>query len=283
MGKTSKPVKNADVRNFWEDNPVAASGIAAEPGTKDFYARFDTIREADDCEPYAYSNLIHGYSTSKDKKVLDVGCGNGYVLSRYGFEGAEVYGVDITWRAIDLSRQRFKFASLQGNFQTTDGESLQFEDNFFDIACSMGVLHHIGNPRPMVDEMFRVLKPGGKIILMLYHRFSWKAVVILRLKRLCYPNYWGKSQQEALNMNDGEGCPLALVYSKAEARELLYKFEGHIIRLNQLSWKQLLLVTPLAHILKPLLPRQSDNVFARILGWNLYIEAKKPDNLSLNN
>lgn len=277
MGKTSEPIKNIDVRNFWEDNPVAASGIDAEQGTPEFYARFDTIREADDCEPYAYSNLIHGYSTSKGKRVLDVGCGNGYVLSRYGVEGAEVYGVDITKRAIDLSRQRFKLVGLQGRFETTNGETLPFENNFFDIACSMGVLHHIANPNPMVDEMFRVLKPGGKIILMLYYRYSWKSVVILRLKRLCYPKYWGKSQQEALNMNDGAACPLALVYSKAEAKALLCRFEHHIMRLNQLSWKQLLLVTPLARLLRPLLPDQSNNLIARILGWNLYIEARKPN------
>lgn len=274
---------NSKVKSFWEDNPVAASGIDAQPGTAEFYARFDAIREADDCEPYEYSDLIHGYSTSQGKRVLDVGCGNGYVLSRYAMNGAEVFGVDMTQRAVDLSRRRFELADLQGSFQTTDGASLPFEDNSFDIACSMGVLHHIEDPRPMVDEMFRVLKPGGKIILMLYYRYSWKTIVIMRLKRLFHPNYRGKSQQQALNMNDGDDCPLALVYSKAEARALLSRFEGHNCRLNQLSWKQLFLIAPLARALKPLLPRQSDNVIARTLGWNLYIEATKPDNLVLVN
>ncbi|WP_417512991.1 class I SAM-dependent methyltransferase [Minwuia sp.] len=274
--ESSQSVSNDEVRSFWDGNPVAAEGIAAEPGTPEFYARFDAIREDDDCEAYDYSDMIHGYSTSAGKRVLDVGCGNGYVLSRYAMHGAEVEGVDITPKAIELSRRRFELAGLEGSFQTTDGEKLPFPDNHFDIACSMGVLHHIEDPSPMVAEMYRVLKPGGKLIAMLYYRYSWKTIVIIRLKRLVHPKYRGKTQQQALNMNDGDDCPLALVYSKAEAKDLFSAFERHRFRLNQLSWKQLLLIPPLARLLKPVLPRSSDNFFARRLGWNLYIEAYKP-------
>ena len=279
MRDISKSVDNCHVRDFWEKNPVAAAGIDAEPGTPEFYRRFDAIREADDCEPYVYSDLIHGYCDSKEKLVLDVGCGNGYVLSRYANMGAKVSGVDITQRAIDLSKRRFELAGLKGNFHITDGKSLPFKDNTFDIACSMGVLHHIEDPSPMVKEMFRVLRPGGKIILMLYYRYSWKSLIIIRLKRILYPKYWGKSQQQALNMNDGDDCPLAVVYSKADAKALLFQFENHKIRLNQLSWKQLFLLPPLASVLKHFLPPQSDNIIARVLGWNLYIQAVKPGEL----
>ena len=81
--QTRGHVGNAEVREFREHNPVAAEGIDATPGTPEFYARFDDIREAEDCEPYAYSDMIHGYSCSAGQRVLDVGCGNGYVLSRY--------------------------------------------------------------------------------------------------------------------------------------------------------------------------------------------------------
>ena len=266
-----------EVREFWDANPVAAEGIDAEPGSAEFYKKFDAIRESDDCEPYDYSDLIHGYTTSEGLSVLDVGCGNGYVLSRYATNGAKVWGVDITPQAVELSKKRFELSDLEGEFQTTDGEGLPFADNSFDIVCSMGVLHHVENPRPMVSEIARVLKPGGKVIAMLYYRYSWKTIVIIRLKRLFHPDYRGKSQQEALNMNDGAECPLALVYSKGEARELFSAFERHTFRLNQLSWKQLFLIDRLARLLKPILPRSSDNFVARRLGWNLYIEAYAPN------
>ena len=59
---------------------------------------------------------------------------------------------------------------------------------------------------------------------------------------------------------------------------MLAHFENHHTRLNQLSWKQLFLIPPLAKILSIFLPRQSNNLISRILGWNLYIEATKPIN-----
>jgi SAM-dependent methyltransferase len=140
----------------------------------------------------------------------------------------------------------------------------------------MGVLHHVENPVPMVNEIYRVLKPGGTFILMLYNRFSWKACVILPVKRLIYPKFWGRSFQEVLNANDGDGCPLAKVYSRREGAELLKDFSGLEFELNQLSWKQLFLVPGLGKLLKPVLPSCSESLPARVMGWNLYITACRP-------
>lgn len=152
------------VKAFWEQNPVAAEAIGEEHGTPGYFRAFDSLREADDCEPYAISEAIHGYSKSKGLKVLDVGCGNGYVLFQYARHGAEVTGVDLTKAAVELSRKRFALGGLPGEFLEVDGNSLLFPDESFDIICSMGVLHHISDARPMVAEIFRVLKPGGQLI-----------------------------------------------------------------------------------------------------------------------
>jgi SAM-dependent methyltransferase len=264
-----------DVRRYWDEHPVAAEAIAAEPGSPEFFAAFDALREAEDCEPYAFSNEVHGYETAAGKRVLDVGCGNGYVLSRYARHGAEVHGVDLSATAIGLSRKRFELAGLAGRFQAIDGVRLPYPDGHFDIVCSMGVLHHIPDPAPTVAEMHRVLKPGGQVIVMLYNRWSWKYVVLFRLKRLADPRYRGMSQQEALNRNDGAGCPLAMVYSAAEARRLLGAFQQHQIRRNQLSWRQLLLLGPLARAAGRLVGPSSETWLARALGWNLYVTARK--------
>jgi SAM-dependent methyltransferase len=266
----------AYVKAFWERNPVAAAAIERELGSADYFRAFDSLREADDCEPYAISEAIHGYSTSKGLKVLDVGCGNGYVLYQYARHGAEVTGVDLTQTAIELSRERFALGKLSGQFREVDGNNLPFPDDHFDIVCSMGVLHHISNPQPMVGEIFRVLKPGGRLIVMLYHRQSWKNLVLLRLRRLVDPSYRGKTQQEALNMNDGEGCPLALVYSRKEAAALFSRFSQIEFRLTQLSWRQLFMLPPLVKLAERVLPPSSECWPARRLGWNLNIRAVKP-------
>ncbi len=266
----------AHVKAFWEQNPVAAAAIESELGSADYFRAFDALREADDCEPYAVSNAIHGYSTSKGLRVLDVGCGNGYVLYQYARHGAEVAGVDLTRTAVELSRKRFALAGFPGQFQEVDGNNLPFPDNHFDIVCSMGVLHHISDPRPMVDEMFRVVKPRGRLIAMLYHRHSWKNLVLLRLRRLLDPHYRGKTQQEALNMNDGDECPLALVYSRKEAVALFSRFSQIEFILTQLSWRQLFMLPPLVGLAERHLPPSSQCWPARWLGWNLNIRAVKP-------
>ncbi len=276
---TTQDVSLEDVRSFWNQNPVAAASVSAEPGTAEFFSLFDSLREGDACEPYTYSDRIHGYSSSCGLSVLDVGCGNGYVLSRYARNGAEVSGVDMSETAVDLTRKRFALEGLNGSFDAVDGMHLPFSDDSFDIVCSMGVLHHSPTPEPMVDEIFRVLKPGGRVIAMLYYRYSFKYQFLFRLLRLVSRTYRGRSQAEVTNMNDGVGCPLARVYSKREAQALLHNFEGHCFRVNQISWDQLLLFSRLAGFAKKRFPSLSDSWIARKFGWNLYINAAKPEDV----
>ena len=273
---TDIDVKIENVKDFWENNPVAASGISSELGTVEYFRAFDTLREEDGCEPYDLSEKIHGYSSSKGLKVLDIGCGNGYVLFQYARHGAEVTGVDLTSTAIDLSRKRFELAKMPGTFVEIDGQHLPFPDDHFDVVCSMGVLHHISNPEPTVNEMYRVLKPGGRLIVMLYHRHSWKNLVLLRMRRLFDPKFRGKTQQEALNMNDGDDCPLALVYSRSEASGLFRGFNNKKFFLTLLSWKQLLMLPPLVKFAERHFPPSSQSWPARLMGWNLNMHAVKP-------
>ena len=270
------PISNTAVRAFWEQHPVAADAIEAPLASPEYFAAFDGIREADDCEPYTFSNRIHGYDQAAGKRVLDIGCGNGYVLWHYARHGAHVHGVDITETALRLSRRRFELGEHKAEFRLTDGNSLPYPDHHFDIVCSMGVLHHIEDPRPMLREARRVLRPGGRLILMLYHRNSWKYRVVLPLRLLLDARYRGKTLQQALNMNDGDDCPLAKVYSRGEVRALLADFRDLRFSVNQLSWRQLLLIPALARALEPRLPPLSGSALARTLGWNLYVEAVKP-------
>lgn len=258
-----------DVRAFWQGSPVATEGIAAAPGEPAFYAAFDALREAEGCEPPAVSESIHGYSSSAGLKVLDVGCGNGYVLSHYARHGAEVDGVDLTDAAVELSRKRFALAGLKGTFTRIDGAVLPFEDGSFDIVCSMGVLHHIPDPQPIVREVHRVLRPGGELIAMLYFRQSYNAVVLTRLRRLFEPRFRGMTQQQALNRLDGPGCPLD------EARRLFSDFEQHTFELNALPWRQVVVAPPLARAVRRVFGSPDGSWPARHFGWNMYIKARK--------
>ena len=91
------------MKDFWEANPLCSHIIPHALGSEDFFRAYDAEREA--IESPARSAEIHEYRSFAGKRVLDVGSGNGYVLSRYALVGAEVFGVDLTDQAIALCRQ----------------------------------------------------------------------------------------------------------------------------------------------------------------------------------
>ncbi len=253
----------ADVRSFWDRNPLCATQIPFPLGSKDYFEFFDKQREQIDSAEDA--ERIHDFASFPGKKVLEVGCGNGYVLSRYARQGADVVGVDITRTAVELCRQRFAHMNLAGTFQEADAERLPFADATFDCVCSMGVLHHVPDTRRAVTEIHRVLKPGGRLIVMFYHRRSALYHVNFRLRSLLS----GKSLQQLLNEYDGAGNPKGEAYTQQELAQLLGEFGDLRMRVRYLEGYMLV---PKAgrfmpkFLLKPLEP---------LLGFNLYAWGRK--------
>ncbi len=214
-----EPIAIEDVRSYWEANPLSASAIPHPLGTKEYFKYYDTLREANESLEFSY--WLHEYKSFVGRKVLDVGSGNGYVLSKYAVEGAEVCGVDITTTAADLSRRRFELMGLLGDFLVANAEALPFKSETFECVCSMGVLHHTPSPQEAVEEIFRVLQPGGRLIVMVYHRNS----AMYRVRFPIVSLVTGKPIRQLVNELDGVGNPKGDVYSTAELRQLLLRFE----------------------------------------------------------
>jgi SAM-dependent methyltransferase len=120
----------------------------------------------------------------KGERVLEIGCGTGCDLLQFAKHGASAVGIDIVPEHIRLARERVGNLAqvLQG-----DGTNIPFQDESFEYVYSHGVLHHLDRPRRMVEEIFRVLRPGGwfnvhvyalwsywPILLMLKHGWNWK-------------------------------------------------------------------------------------------------------------
>ena len=97
--------------------------------------------------------------------------------------GADYTGIDLTEAAIELARKRFALSQLNGEFRVSDAENLDFDDASFDLVYSHGVLHHTPDIEAAVREIYRVLKPGGRAIVMLYHRGSYNYRVGIRVLR----------------------------------------------------------------------------------------------------
>jgi SAM-dependent methyltransferase len=263
-------------RGFWEQNPVA--GAPGRFATRyDYFRAVDGLREAPDVEPYAYSSFIHEYESSQGKAVLDYGCGHGYVLGHYARNGASVTGLDVTERAVELARARFELLGLDGRFERNDGTSVPFASGSFDIVCSMGVLHHIPEPEPVVAELARVLKPGGLLVVMVYNRNSFRYHVTFRARERFGPEpFRGRPRDQQVNMNDGADNPLGAVYSKRELLALLSAFERHEFHVNKLGNGELGLWRPRLQRVTNRVPPRVVSALAQRVGWNLYCKARKP-------
>lgn len=106
----------------------------------------------------------------RGERVLEVGCGTGCDLLQFAKHGAIATGLDITPTHLALARRRV------GNLATIvegDGRSLPFPDAHFDYVYSHGVLHHSDEPRKVVDEIFRVLRPRGRFNVQVYAKVSY--------------------------------------------------------------------------------------------------------------
>lgn len=115
------------------------------------------------------------FETAAGKTVLEIGTGMGADLVRWACSGAHVIGVDLTARAVALSRSRLSSAGLSGTVMQADAENLPFSAGSFDVVWSWGVLHHTPDANRSLVEAARVLKSGGRYAVMVYHRRSWLA------------------------------------------------------------------------------------------------------------
>ncbi len=106
----------------------------------------------------------------RGKKCLDVGCGGGRYSIAMASMGAEsVTGVDVGEEGIEDARRRAEQLEVSNvTFRRASALELPFPDAQFDFVCCSGVLHHTTSVARGFSEIYRVLKPGGSLYLLLY-------------------------------------------------------------------------------------------------------------------
>jgi ubiquinone/menaquinone biosynthesis C-methylase UbiE len=301
MSESTSTLKDR-VRAFWQENPCGTKFADAPPGSCRFYELVEEHRYKKEWHIPAAA----GFAQSKNSKVLEVGCGLGTDGAQFAKAGAIYTGIDLTEAAVDLARRRFELFQLPGTFRVADAERLDFPDKTFDIVYSHGVLHHTPDTAAAVREVHRVLRPGGKAVVMLYHRDSynyrvnismlrrtgvqllrWKAGVKLvhfltrepedslreHARQLRTQSEYLSSEEFLSRNTDGAGNPLARVYSRSEARELFKDFADVELRTYFLNKRWL-------PVLGPILPRSIESQMASRWGWHLWIYATKHETTS---
>ena len=287
-----------DVKTFWNANPCQST--LSDHAERLRY--FEEIRERRYRGREWHVPTIARFDQFRDRDVLEIGCGIGTDGVEFARNGARYVGVDLTPNAIGLARERFALYGLDGRFEVANGEArLPFPDESFDHVYSFGVIHHSPRSEAIVDEIYRVLRPGGSFTLMVYNRTSinyYIEIMFLRklLRHALRPRFMPRllarvtglpewkldghrqvlvekgrlSKQAWISMNtDGPFCPLAKVYGRREAAELLRSFgqvRQEVWEFNSDHWP----------VLGKLLPMRVERAIGRLWGWHRVVYGTKP-------
>ncbi len=150
-----------EVRNFW-DREACGERYGDDQ---------DRLRYELEPEIAAFAD----FGSTAGLRVLEIGVGMGSDSVRFAEAGALLTGIDLTDRAVEITRERLSVRGLAADIRVADAESLPFADSSFDVVYSWGVLHHTPNTPRALLEAERVLALGGRLKVMLYHRRSWVA------------------------------------------------------------------------------------------------------------
>jgi SAM-dependent methyltransferase len=282
---------NREVQDWWRDNPMTYgaehgrtqySDGQYEMGSRDFFERLDR-------EFYNWNHPLHGERPfdrlfpyqrfSRGTRVLEIGCGLGTMAMNWARNGAEMTAVDLNPTSIAQTRRRFDLMGLDGRIELMDGRHLDLPDAHFDYVYSWGVLHHSPDLGESLNEMMRVLKPGGEFGLMLYYRRSilhWYKTLYTE-GFLHYENRFLGPLELASRYGDGaraEGNPHTWPVTKGELREMLGPWS------RDLGFRVLGTDLDTAfHALLPglglFLPAWAKKPWARRFGWSLWAHGRK--------
>jgi len=160
-------IEKARVKDFWNE-ASCGEDLYLKGFDKQDYLDHSKIRYQLEPEILSFGQ----FTSFKGKRTLEIGVGLGSDHQKLAEHGAILSGIDLTPRAINHTRRRFELMGLNSELQIADAENLPFANESFDAVYSWGVLHHSPATQNAVNEVFRVLKPGGFAKIMIYNKFS---------------------------------------------------------------------------------------------------------------
>ncbi|MGI9177903.1 MAG: bifunctional 2-polyprenyl-6-hydroxyphenol methylase/3-demethylubiquinol 3-O-methyltransferase UbiG, partial [Pirellulales bacterium] len=125
-----------------------------------------------------FSTLIADWA---DMTVLDVGCGGGFMAEALARKGATVVGIDPSAPALEAAREHARAEGLSIDYRLGAGEKVPMESGTVDCVVCVDVLEHVESVDRVLDEVRRVLKPGGIFVFDTINRTPLATFVIVTL------------------------------------------------------------------------------------------------------
>jgi SAM-dependent methyltransferase len=275
-----------DVAEFWEHHPCGDQLVG---GLDEAYGSdFEAFFSAYDRSRYAVESHIPGCLDQlavSGQRVLEIGLGQGAESEQLIRRGAIWTGLDLTDEAVTRVQQRLELRQLPfADVRKGSATAIPFGDGQFDLVFSHGVLHHVPQVLTAQREIHRVLRPGGRLVMMLYARRSLNYQVSIRVVRraalmAAWPvrrhvrpgvlaDHLANAEREGLlsylrmprfvhASTDGPASPFARVYDLTEVRRDFPLFE------MSCSHKHYMHAPPL-----PVHGRPGGS----LMGWHLWVE-----------
>lgn len=258
------------VQDQWNEDACGSHYVEkAQEGTLEWYLEAEAYRYGT-YGPWMPS--VMEFSKHRGKKVLEVGGGMGTDHAQFAKHGALTTDLDLSAGHLEHAKRNFRLRGLTGEFVHGDGEKLPFEDNTFDVVYSNGVIHHTPDTIGVVRDMLRVLKPGGKAIIMVYAENSWhywrEQVVRLGIEQGHLPRQsMGWVMSGSVEKSTKGQRPLVKVYTRKRLRAMFETAGFEKISIVQ------------RQMVKGELPQSLSwvpvSIAGRFVGWNLILKAYK--------
>lgn len=262
------------VREYWERESCG-----------EVYAEGRSLREqlaAQARARYELEPYLPGFARFDDasgRSVLEIGVGMGADHLEFArARPARLVGIDLTERALSYTTNRLQNEGFSPRLVQADAEWLPFADGAFDVVFSWGVLHHTPDIRSAIGEIHRVLAPGGRARIMLYHRQSLTVDMLWLRYALAAGRPWCSRNSLVAEHLESPGTQ---AFTRREAETLFRRFTAVHVQIQQAFTDLLegaagqrhegLLLTAA----RQLWPRRLLRAFARNRGFNLLVEAVK--------
>ena len=227
-----------------------------------------SLKKFDDWYFSIYPYLKKNYVTpenSHGKVVLEVGLGYGTVSQYLAGNAHSLVGVDLAEEPVNFLNHRLKLIEKPQTARTMSAHQLDFQDNFFDFVVSIGCFHHTGNVKKCIDEAYRVLKPGGKLLFMCYNQYSYREYLLRPFKT------FSSLLKESRILNDSErynydhnlagtSAPFTELFGKKKLKNLCKDFSSCRVKVENVGgpFRKYLL-----------------NNLGKVLGTDLYVQCIK--------
>jgi SAM-dependent methyltransferase len=266
---TSRPTLDDENAAFWDElcGTTLARKVGVTGRTADDLRRFDAAY----LRFYPY---LAGYVPTdlSGARVLEVGLGYGTLGQLIAERGATYTGLDVARGPVEMMRHRLDLIGRAAECDARQASVLElpFEDATFDWVVSIGCLHHTGDLSRAVSEVGRVLRRGGRALVMLYNKRSARRIIMKPITpivhRLRRRRDAGDAERALYDQNqEGVSAPHTDFVSQHDVCELFHDFASVQVEARNLSFAWM---PPLR---RPALAARLD----RIGGLDLYVMAER--------